>query len=67
MPMVHVNMPGLKNISITSLALILASVQQSLAQVNYSQYVNAFIGGSGPTPGEACKSSRMTANRFIKC
>lgn len=44
-----------------SLAMSLSSIPPVVAQVNYSQYVNPFIGGSGPFPGQACKYPPSTA------
>lgn len=35
--------------------LLLALLNTASAQVDYSQYVNPFIGGQGPIEGLACK------------
>lgn len=35
--------------------MLAAATNVVSAQVDYSQYVNPFIGGSGPFPGQGCE------------
>lgn len=44
-------------------ALLMAQFGVSFDQVDYSQYVNPFMGGLGPFEGLACKLSQSFLSR----